>query len=373
MITGVLAAHGMNIVGARITTSRDGVALDVFRLSHAEATERVLDAGALGARAARRSRRCSRGQVDVEQLVAALAAAARSSTRRAMPTIPTVGDRRRQRGSRTTTRCSTSSRAGSRRRAVHDHQRALPPRLPHPPREDHDPVLHQVLDVFYVTDARGAEDSRPGGACRTICDSGDRRASRRGQRGMSGALVAAPAPRSATRARSLDRRYLAYLAAERGLSRNTVAAYARDLAAAAVVLARRAAGATPSAVATEDLVDVPRGRARARRSRPRARRAAWPRRCAASVRYPRVQRIASRRVRPGELDHARGSRAGCRSRRGRASDVRTPSRRAAPDTPARPRATARCSSCSTAPGCASPSSCALRLVAARTSTPTTCG
>ncbi len=43
MIAGVLAAHGMSILGAQITTTADGVALDVFRLSHAESVERVLD------------------------------------------------------------------------------------------------------------------------------------------------------------------------------------------------------------------------------------------------------------------------------------------------------------------------------------------
>src|SRR5262249_36300341 len=34
MFSGVLAAHGMNILAARIDTSRDGVALDAFRVSH---------------------------------------------------------------------------------------------------------------------------------------------------------------------------------------------------------------------------------------------------------------------------------------------------------------------------------------------------
>ncbi len=43
MIAGVLAAHGMNILGAQISTSRNGLALDVFRLSHGESTDRVLD------------------------------------------------------------------------------------------------------------------------------------------------------------------------------------------------------------------------------------------------------------------------------------------------------------------------------------------
>ena len=67
MIAGVLAAHGMNILAARITTTHDGAALDAFRISHeesdvaldAERWERV-DAtlrGVLG------------GEVDVEELV----------------------------------------------------------------------------------------------------------------------------------------------------------------------------------------------------------------------------------------------------------------------------------------------------------------
>ena len=34
MLSGVLAAHGLNILAARITTSQDGVALDAFRVSH---------------------------------------------------------------------------------------------------------------------------------------------------------------------------------------------------------------------------------------------------------------------------------------------------------------------------------------------------
>jgi [protein-PII] uridylyltransferase len=43
MLTGVLAANNMNIVGARIATSVDGIALDAFRVSHLERREIVLD------------------------------------------------------------------------------------------------------------------------------------------------------------------------------------------------------------------------------------------------------------------------------------------------------------------------------------------
>jgi [protein-PII] uridylyltransferase len=68
-ITGVLTAHGMNILGARITTSRGGVALDVFRVSHAASAEMAQDVErweriqvTLG--------RVLQGELDVEQLVA---------------------------------------------------------------------------------------------------------------------------------------------------------------------------------------------------------------------------------------------------------------------------------------------------------------
>jgi [protein-PII] uridylyltransferase len=44
MLTGVLASQGLNVVSARITTSQDGIALDVFRLSHAERRELVMEA-----------------------------------------------------------------------------------------------------------------------------------------------------------------------------------------------------------------------------------------------------------------------------------------------------------------------------------------
>ena len=43
MLSGVLAASNMNIVGARIATSIDGIALDAFRVSHLERREIVLD------------------------------------------------------------------------------------------------------------------------------------------------------------------------------------------------------------------------------------------------------------------------------------------------------------------------------------------
>lgn len=43
ILTGVIAANGMNILAARVATSSDGLALDAFRISHIENPERALD------------------------------------------------------------------------------------------------------------------------------------------------------------------------------------------------------------------------------------------------------------------------------------------------------------------------------------------
>jgi [protein-PII] uridylyltransferase len=43
MLTGVLATNTLNVVSARISTSRDGVALDVFRVSHLDRLDVVMD------------------------------------------------------------------------------------------------------------------------------------------------------------------------------------------------------------------------------------------------------------------------------------------------------------------------------------------
>src|SRR2546429_8605825 len=67
MLSGALAAHGMNILAARITTSHDDVALDAFRISHDEGD------GAPDAerweRVERSLRRVLGGEVNVEELV----------------------------------------------------------------------------------------------------------------------------------------------------------------------------------------------------------------------------------------------------------------------------------------------------------------
>src|SRR6185295_5115330 len=71
MITGVLTAHNMNIVGARITTSRGGIALDSFRVGHLDDQRELVLEPARWERVQQVLAKGLRGQVDVEALVAA--------------------------------------------------------------------------------------------------------------------------------------------------------------------------------------------------------------------------------------------------------------------------------------------------------------
>ena len=70
MITGVLLAHGMNILGASINTSRAGLALDIFRISHADQAESV-QRPERWERLQASLEKVLKGELDVEQLVAA--------------------------------------------------------------------------------------------------------------------------------------------------------------------------------------------------------------------------------------------------------------------------------------------------------------
>lgn len=152
MITGVLTAHGMNIVAARITTSRGGIALDSFRIGHGDQREMVLEAerwerveGVLA--------RVLRGEVDVEQLVAA--------SRR-----PSILERKI--GARVPTRVIaddtiaehftvldviTQDRVGVLFTITHAlHRLGIVIHLAKITTQ-----VHQVFDVFYVTDTEGAK------------------------------------------------------------------------------------------------------------------------------------------------------------------------------------------------------------------------
>jgi [protein-PII] uridylyltransferase len=67
MLSGALAAHGMNILAARITTSLDGVALDAFRISHDDGD--LLSDAERWERVERTLRGVLGGELDVEELV----------------------------------------------------------------------------------------------------------------------------------------------------------------------------------------------------------------------------------------------------------------------------------------------------------------
>jgi len=70
MLTGILLAHGMNILGASINTSSSGLALDIFRISHGEHAE-AIQRPARWDRVQASLHQVLSGQVDVEQLVVA--------------------------------------------------------------------------------------------------------------------------------------------------------------------------------------------------------------------------------------------------------------------------------------------------------------
>ncbi len=87
MLTGVLLAHGMNILTASINTSGAGMALDIFRISHGDQPE-VAQRPERWERMVASLGRVLRGELDVEQLVAA---AQRPSilTKKFVPRVPT--------------------------------------------------------------------------------------------------------------------------------------------------------------------------------------------------------------------------------------------------------------------------------------------
>src|SRR5438552_15087269 len=154
MRSGALAAHGMNILAARITTSRDGVALDAFRISHdegdgapdAERWERV--EGAL--------RRVLAGEVNVEERVER---SARPSTlarrRRRVPTNVEIHNEVSR--EYTVVDVYTGDRVGL--------LFTITNTLYHLWLEIHvakiTTMVEQVLDVFYVTDHEGRKIEDP--------------------------------------------------------------------------------------------------------------------------------------------------------------------------------------------------------------------
>jgi [protein-PII] uridylyltransferase len=156
MLSGVLAAHGMNILAARIATSRDAVALDAFRISHADTDiDFALDAERWE-RVERTLRGVLAGEVDVEELV-------RRSRR------PSILSRRRRPAP---TRVEIDNRV-ARQYTVLDVYSAdrvgllfdITNCLYHLWLDIHlakiTTMVDQVLDVFYVTDNEGQKIEDP--------------------------------------------------------------------------------------------------------------------------------------------------------------------------------------------------------------------
>jgi [protein-PII] uridylyltransferase len=152
MVAGVVAAQGMSILGARVTTSRGGIALDTFRIGHLDQRERVLDADRWD-RVRSVLAQVLRGQADVEELVRA---SRRPSIleRPARPHVETrvVADNEAS-DAHTVLDVITGDRVGVLFAITHClHRLGLVIHLAKITTQ-----VHQVFDVFYVTDAEGAK------------------------------------------------------------------------------------------------------------------------------------------------------------------------------------------------------------------------
>jgi [protein-PII] uridylyltransferase len=167
MIAGVLTAQGMNIVGARITTSRGGIAIDSFRIGHQEQLERVLEPERWE-RVQQMLAKVLRGQIDIAALVAAsgrpsiLEKPTHASTM--PPDIIVDNDIATD---YTVLDVVTGDRVGVLFAITHAlHRLGLVIHLAKITTQ-----AHQVLDVFYVTDAEGrkiSDQDRLHTVCETI-------------------------------------------------------------------------------------------------------------------------------------------------------------------------------------------------------------
>lgn len=167
MIAGVLTAQGMNIVGARITTTRGGVAIDSFRISHHEAVERVLEPERWE-RVREMLAKVLRGQVDIAALVTASGRPSileKVSPHRHVP--PEIIVDNHISADYTVLDVVTHDRVGVLFAITHAlHRLGIVIHLAKITTQ-----AHQVLDVFYVTDAEGhkiLDEERLHTACDTI-------------------------------------------------------------------------------------------------------------------------------------------------------------------------------------------------------------
>lgn len=174
MLTGALAANVLNVVSARISTSRDGVALDVFRLSHLDRREFVMDPDTW-TRVYERLGRVLRGERTMEDMLQAVRSSARFSNPN--PRIPTeVKVENDSSPYYTLVDVTAPDRVGF--------LFSLTYALFQLDLEIHlakiTTNVDQVLDVFYVTDHNGQQVADPtalGVALRKRIDDGEARAS----------------------------------------------------------------------------------------------------------------------------------------------------------------------------------------------------
>lgn len=151
-VTGVLAASGMNIVGARISTSSDGIVVDSFRISHLERREIVLDDDRWQ-RVERLLRDVLDGKASLDEAMERARRPGLLGTRKARPAAHGVGVDNQTSDEFTIVDVFGRDRVG----LLHDIARAL-----HELRlEVHlakiSTAVDQVLDVFYVTEADGSK------------------------------------------------------------------------------------------------------------------------------------------------------------------------------------------------------------------------
>lgn len=148
MLSGVLAAHAMNILGARIATSRDGVALDAFRVSR-EGPGDMVDRERWG-RVEHTLRGVLSGSIDVEELVR------RSSrpsvlTKKRRPVPTRIEVHNDVSADYTVLDVYAADRVG----LLFTITNCLYHAWLHIHLAKISTMVHEVLDVFYVTDAEG--------------------------------------------------------------------------------------------------------------------------------------------------------------------------------------------------------------------------
>jgi hypothetical protein len=155
MITGVVAAEGLNILAARIATSRDGVALDAFRISR-PSDEAALDEERVE-RLETTLRQVLRGRLEIDELVQRSARPwlRRRRGRRAETTIE-IDNEVSEAYRSSTSRPAIASACSSRSRTA-----PLPPRASRSLGEGHDHGDAGARRVLRDR-PRGAEDRGPG-------------------------------------------------------------------------------------------------------------------------------------------------------------------------------------------------------------------